>query len=265
MENRSVALRGQFKVVLAWLPLLIGTVILAGAAAFIVTSFQPKVYESTTTLIVGQSLSAANPDVQQIQASQTVAATYSQVATTQSVLGRVIAKLGLNETPTELVKRVTVAATPGSTLLTITAKDGDPARAAALANALADELIKTTANPDPSSNVNTSIEADLAAIRSEISDAQAEIETLRNTSPRTAEQETRFETLQGNLVSLRASYAQLFGYQPGNSSNLLSVLQVALPPDQPSAPRPLLNALLGALIGFFIAALIAFVSTSLDD
>ena len=40
---------------------------------------------------------------------------------------------------------------------------------------------------------------------------------------------------------------------------------MAVPPDAPTAPRPFLNALLGALIGFFIASLIAFVSTSLDD
>lgn len=261
-----MALRGQLKIVLAWLPLLVGTVVLAAAAAFIVTSFQPKVYESTTTLNVGQSLSGGtSPDVQQLQASQTLAATYSQVATTQSVLGRVITKLGLAETPTDLVKRVTVAATTGSTLLTITAKDGDPARAANLANAMATELIATTTSPDPNNDVAQSIEADLTAIRGEITDAQTESEALRKLASRTDAQEARFQTLQGNLVSLRASYGTLLGLLPANASNLLSVLQVGIPPESPSAPRPILNALLGALLGFFIASMIAFVSTSLDD
>ena len=265
LEYLSVALRGQFKVVLAWIPLLLGTVVLSAAAAFVVTGFQPKVYESTTTLIVGQSLTGTSPDVNQLQASASLAATYSQVATTQTVLARVITKLGLTETPTELAKRVTAAAAPGSTLLTITAKDNDPVRAATLANALAAEIITPLQSQDPSNGVDVSIEQDLAAIRSEISDAQAEIEVLRNTSPRTDAQETRFQTLQGNLVSLRASYATLLGFAPGSASNALTVVQPAVPPDGPSSPRPILNALLGALIGFFVASLIAFVSTSLDD
>ena len=261
----TVALRGQFKVVLAWLPLLLGTVVLAAVAAFVVTGFQAKVYESTETLIVG-SISGQSPNVSQQQAAATMATTYSQVATTPSVLGRVITRLGLTETPTELAKRVTASATIGSPLLTVVARDSDPARAAALSNALGDELIAFTKNPDPTTgSIDKSIQDDLAAIRSEISDAQAEIDTLRNTSPRTPLQETRFETLQGNLVSLRASYAALLGVATGNASTVLTVVQAAVPPDAPTSPRPLLNALLGALIGFFIAAIIAFVSTSLDD
>ena len=58
---RPVDLRRQLAIVRAWFPLLVASVLLAGGAAFLFSSMQPKVYEAKATLIVGQSLSAVEP------------------------------------------------------------------------------------------------------------------------------------------------------------------------------------------------------------
>ena len=66
-----------------------------------------------------------------------------------------------------------------STLLTITAQDADPALAAAIANALADQLI--TASPaiqGRQAEFQASIDADLKATQGQIDATQTQIETL---------------------------------------------------------------------------------------
>ncbi len=95
----------------AWLPLMLVAAVVAGAAAFVVSNLQQKVYEAKATLIVGQALSAANPDYSQLLVAQNLSATYAAVAKTRPILESVIKDLGLETTPGELAKRVQVRRT----------------------------------------------------------------------------------------------------------------------------------------------------------
>ena len=74
-------LRRQIATIRAWLPLLIASVVLAAGAAYVVSGQLPKTYEARATLIVGQALSAANPDYTQLLVSQRLSTTYATVAT----------------------------------------------------------------------------------------------------------------------------------------------------------------------------------------
>jgi len=78
--------------------------------------------------------------------------------------------MGLDLTADELRGRV-VAETPQSnTLLTITVSDTDPTRAAAIANALADQLIAASpAIQGRQAEFQASIDADLKATQDQIS------------------------------------------------------------------------------------------------
>ena len=69
--------------------------VMAGAAAFVVSNLQQKVYEAKATLIVGQALSAANPDYTQLLVAQNLSSTYATVAKTRPILESVIKDLGL--------------------------------------------------------------------------------------------------------------------------------------------------------------------------
>ncbi len=91
-----------------WLPLMVVAALLAGAAAFGISSLQQKVYESKATLIVGQALSATNPDYTQLLVAQNLSATYAAIAKTRPILEAVIAELRLKETTDELAGRVRV-------------------------------------------------------------------------------------------------------------------------------------------------------------
>jgi non-specific protein-tyrosine kinase len=260
-----VLLRQQLGIVLARLPLLLASVALAGASAFFFSTLQPKVYQSEATLIVGQSLSAVNPDYNQLLVSQRLSSTYATVATTRPILTKVIDRLGLDTTPDQLARDVSASAATDGALLTIEARDNSPARAAQIANAVAEELIAATPSVQGGQAVDSSVEQDLAAIRKDISDTQAEIDALVAVPERTPSQDARLDTLRGRVVSLRSTYATLLGYAPESAANLMTIIQPAVAGDAPVAPRPLLNALLAAVVAFMIVSAGVFVVEYLDD
>ena len=259
-------LRRQIAIVRAWLPLLVASVVLAAGVAFAVSSQLPKSYEAKATLIVGQSLSAVSPDYNQILVSQRLSATYAAVAKTRPTLGSVIQRLGLGVTSDELAQRIRVDAPLDSTLLTITAQDADPSRAAAIANALAQQLIAASpAIQGRQAEFLASINADLTATQDQVRTTQAQVEALSGLPERTAAQDAELATLEGRLVSLRSTYATLLSFSSSNASNLLSVIEPAVAPIAPVSPKPLLNTLLAAVLGLLLAVGVAFVAEYLDD
>lgn len=259
-------LRRQIAIVRAWFPLLVASVVLAAGAAFVVSSVLPKTYEAKATLIVGQSLSAVNPDYSQVLVSQRLSTTYAAVATKRPMLDAVIQQLDLGVNSDELLKRVRADAPLESTLLTIVAQDADPSRAAAIANALAEQLVAASpAIQGRQAEFQRSIDADLQGTQDQIKATQARVETLTDLADRTAEQDVELGTLEDRLASLRSTYAILLSFSSGNASNLLSVVEPAVAPTEPVSPRPLLNTLLAAVLGLLIAAGVAVVSKYLDD
>jgi capsular exopolysaccharide synthesis family protein len=259
-------LRRQIAIARAWLPLFIASALLAGGVAFAVSGVLPKVYEAKVALIVGQSLSAANPDYSQLLVSQRLSATYAQVAMTRPILESVLKQLGLDQPSDELAKRVRADAAPDSTLLTITVQDADPAWAAAIANALAANVIGASpAIQGRESDEQATIDADLVATHAQIDVTQAEVVRLAGRSAPTPADLTRLDTLQARLISLRSIYAALLSFSSGNSSNLLSVLEPAVAPVAPVSPKPLLNTLVAMLVGLLIALGVVSVIEYLDD
>jgi succinoglycan biosynthesis transport protein ExoP len=261
-----VELRRQIAIIWAWFPLLVVSVLLAGTAAFLVSSQLPKTYESKATLIVGQSLSAVNPDYTQVLVSQSLSSTYATVATTRPILENVITKLDLGVTTDELAKNVRADAPVSSTLLMIVAQDGNPSRAAAIANALATALIAASpAIQGRQAEFQQSIDADLQATQDQITATQATVDTLSALAARTPAQDADLATLEGRLVSLRSTYTTLLTASSSNASNLLSVIEPAVAPVAPISPRPLLNTLLAAALGLLISTGVAFGAEYLDD
>jgi len=263
---KSVDLRRLFAIVRRSFPFVAACVLVAGTAAFLFSNTLPKVYEANTTLIVGQSLSTVSPDYNQLLVSQRLSSTYASLATTRPNLEAVIKKLGLNETTDDLSGSVHANTSLDSTLLTITAQDGDPARAAAIANALATQLV--TASPTvqgQEADFQASIEADLKSTQDQIDTTEAQVATLRGLAQRTPTQESDLRALETELVSLRSTYATLLSYASSNASNLLSVVEPAVASPGPVSPRPLLNVLLAALLGFFVGAIVIALREYLDD
>ena len=130
-----------------------------------------------------------------------------KLATTRPLLVAVIDQLHLSDTPDQLARRITAASAVNTTLLTITAADPSPANAAAIANALAAELIK--ASPDlqgQEADIHAFVTQDLKATQAQIETTQAQVNQLEAQPTRTAEEEAQLNLLQNRLTTLRSSY-----------------------------------------------------------
>ena len=103
-------LRRQLAVLRSRSRLIIGSVLLAAIASALVSLALPKVYQSRVTLVVGQSLAAVNPDINQLLVSQKLSETYAEVARTDPVLQAVSNQLGLGVSPDNLRGRVSTDA-----------------------------------------------------------------------------------------------------------------------------------------------------------
>jgi non-specific protein-tyrosine kinase len=261
-----VHLRRQLVIVRSWWRLLLAGPLLAGGVAFVVSGLQPNVYEARAVLVVGQSLTGVNPDYSQLLASQRLSTTYASVATTRSMLRSVIDELGLPDTPDQLGTRVRASAASESALLTIAAQDGDPARAAAIANALAGQLMATsTAVQGREADVQALVDADLQATQDQIESTQEQVKRLSDLASPTPEDAARLQTLQGQLISLRSTFATLLSFSSGSGSNLLMLVDPAVPPVTPISPRPLFNTILAGIVGLALAVAIALAWQILDD
>jgi non-specific protein-tyrosine kinase len=253
-------------VVRAWFPLIVVTTLLAGGAAFVVSSLQERVYEAKATLIVGQSLTSSNPDFTQLLVAQGLSETYAAIAKTSPILERVIEELGLEDSLGELSARVRVEAPRDTSFLIISARDTDPDRAAAIANGLGDQLIAASpAIQGRQADVPGEIEQDLAATRDLIEGAQAQLRTLSELEERTPQQEADLQELVERLVDLRSTYAILLSYSSGGESNVVTIVEPASAPTVPVSPSTLLNTLLAAALGLMVVAGIAFLTEQFDE
>ncbi len=265
-QGPNVDVRRFLAITRKWLPLLVACTVLAAGAALVVSQLQQRTYEAKTTLIVGQALTSANPDYTGLLASQQLSTTYAAIATTRPQLQAVIDELGLPTTPDDLSRRVTADTSSGSTLLVISVKDSDAARAAATANALADRLISKTASiQGRQADIQAAIDADLASTQDQITTTQQRVTELVGKPNRTAADEAELSTLEGQLVTLRSTYSTLLGFSSVGSANLLSVIEPAVAPTDAISPKPLLNVLVAAVLGLLLAAGIALLAELLDE
>ena len=259
-------LRRQISIIRPWLPLLVMSVLLAGGAAFVISGLLPKTYEAKATLIVGQSLSTANPDINQLLVSQRLSATYAEIATKGPILDAVIAQLALDGTSSDLARHVRADAPLDSTLLTVSAQDADPTRAAAIANAVATQLVATSPTIQGSQGgTQAFVDASLKSVQAEIDATQTEIEALNAEPQRTAKEDADLQALENRLASLRSTLATFLTYSSSNASNLLTIFERAVPPSDSISPNRAQNTFLAAAIGLLIAGGVAFLVESLND
>lgn len=112
----------------------------AGVASLIV---QPT-YTAETRLFVAIQSSGSVSDLQQGSTfSQARMQSYVETVDTPVVLQPVISSLGLDLSPADLALRVKASANLNAVIITITASDTSSVRAAAIAQAVADSLVRT--------------------------------------------------------------------------------------------------------------------------
>jgi capsular exopolysaccharide synthesis family protein len=262
-------LEQYFRVITKWLWLIVASVLVATVSSYLGTRQMPRIYQATTTVMVGQVLEQADPSAQDLYLSQQLALTYADMVRRRPVLEGVAEELGLNYVPWP--ETVSARQVPGTQLLEITVQDTQPERAQALADGIAYQLILQSPTGFSEDQQRWAfVQAQLEDLESNIEQTQDEIEE-EQARLESADSARAIQQHQANIAALQqkhsnyqSTYASLLQTVRGGV-NYISVIEPATRPTVPISPRVGSTVMLAAAIGLVLAVGGAFLIEYLDD
>ena len=252
--------------------MLLGT-ILATLTSFHVTSRVPRIYKTSTTLMVGRFIESTNPSAQDFFTIQQLAQSYVQLAERQPVLQSTADALGLELEWQVLAERVDASLVAGTQLIQISAADTDPDRARLLADEVARQLILQSPTPADQQQAQHRefVNQQLLELQAKIEDGQARIRelegrlALENSARGIQDIQDQVAALQQKITTWQSNYAGLIDFYAGSHTNYLSVVDPAILPSTPISPNIAQNVLLAAALSLTLTAGAAFLLEYLDD
>ncbi len=256
---------------------ILGLMALGALVGGLVTLAAPKEYSATSSVYIGQTTDANGNSMAGLNSNSRAA---TQLLASQALLNEAAKRTGMEVSASRLRKETTVV-TPSSTVKTstsvvnivvITVTDTNKLRATAAANALAEVLVERI-SPGVDGKI-VLLEAQLEAGRKALSTAteraataQAALVAIAKGGGSAAEKAAASApyiaivqaaaTEQGAFVTAnRETERMLFVAKQVEQPR---VLHEAAVPDSPSGPSLTLNVAAGALAGFVIGIVVAFV------
>lgn len=217
-----------------WL-LVVSVTLAATVVAGVVGSMQAKQYAATAKLLLSNSDIVGNPNPQGSSANPDPERdTNTKVGLIKlgTVAELVRTRLGLHTTLNRLVGEVDASVEATSNIVDIKATDGNPVRAAAIANAFASEYVAFRQRV---------AKASLQEAAQSLGEQLAALTPAERASPQGAALKARLRALKIDSAS-----------QTGGAQVVLKASR----PTHPAAPQPLRSALLGGVIGLLLALLI---------
>ncbi len=143
IDGDTQSTRGLRSIARTWFWfILLGTIVGVGAA-FLISAVTPATYTARVSLlIIPSSPSGSSTPItpSDLTVSQALIPTFAELATTTPVLTGAITAAAATTNPQALAQAVTTHVPTNTNILDISVSDRDPAQAAALANAIADQL-----------------------------------------------------------------------------------------------------------------------------
>ncbi|MEZ4869474.1 MAG: polysaccharide biosynthesis tyrosine autokinase [Caldilineaceae bacterium] len=181
-ENSELLLYIRF--LRKWWWLLLLSCIVCGAVGYTIADYAPRIYQASTTLIVGRPIQ--DTDVlsrEEVDSRDSLAQNYAALAVRQPVLEATVAALDLNVNWRELQNKISIQIPESTQLLEITAEGASPAEAERIANEVALRLIQLS--PSAAGNVPQNdaqfVEERLQILRAKIETGQEKLIELENT------------------------------------------------------------------------------------
>lgn len=254
MEQRII------NVILRWLWLLVLATVVAGLAAYWFGAQQPTDYEASARLIVGPGVDGLSPDLNDLRAGAQLMQTYSELATTRPVLQAVVDDVGLVTTPDILRRRVTVRTNDETQILSIIVRDEDPVRSAAIANSIANMLLRLSPSggESPAALLIGQIRSQAGAIEENIQTIEARIVQLEESlqeATSAEEQQLYLDQLteeRTRLANSQSTLALLYDSLQNTPTNQVKIVEPAIV-GAPLAQSLSLVVLIGAMAGLLLA------------
>jgi succinoglycan biosynthesis transport protein ExoP len=262
-------LEQYFAVIRKWLWLIAASVLIATVSSYLGTLQMPRIYQATTTVMVGQVLEQPDPNSQDLYLSQQLAYTYADMARRRPILEGVAEALELDYTPS--AQDVSARQVPGTQLLEIAVRDTYPERAMYIANGIAHQLIlQSPTQAMEGQERRAFVQMQLEDLESWIKETQGELdeEQVRLESANSAraiqQHQANIAALEQKLSSYQSAYAALLPAVQGGV-NYISVIEPATTPTVPISPKVGMTVMLAAAIGLVLAVGGAFLIEYLDD
>ncbi len=246
--------------------------LLSGAGAWYMTRWISPTYEASARLFVYQApASSGTSDYTEILTSNRMVRSYAQALKARPLLEEVIATLDLDMSAAALAQVLTVDIIRETQIMVVTVESAEPQQAADIANQLATLFIAQhydlTASLYAESRLN--LEKRLDDIEAKIDDAQ---DRLKRLGPvRTFQDQAEYDRVQMLLWQYRSEYSLTFHslenvlMAEAQSTDLMHVIEPAIPAQTPSQPRTGFLTLLAAMGGAFLATTTLTVANYLDD
>ncbi len=241
-----------------WIVLL-ATVVMVGSA-YGVSARQPEVYKATARFRI---VPLVNPVAAEApKGSGASVATEVEVLRSAPVLDLVRERLGGEAPP------VSTQAVTGTEFVEVTAESGDPESAAAIPNAYVDAYrqYRTQKSVGDLTRVRDEAQSRFDALQAEINDLTTQLAGVsRLTQPLLYGDLTdRRSALQSRQAAIRAEIDTIttdLNFITGGTTDG----SPALPPKEPSAPKPVRNGLLALPVGLIFGIGLVFLFEYLDD
>lgn len=243
-----------------WIIVVLACVGVVGAGAYIAES--PKGYTATATVNVTATGISQNQGSGAVAGGRTSSAvnldTEVQIVQSSSVAAIAASDLHSLLTPQALVKNISVAVPPNSSVLQISCSARSAQQSADCANAFADAyLTNRTATATDTDNAELkSIRNQLTALEKRTAQLSIQSRSLPVNSPQRASAQAQLQTAASQLRALANQSAALSA--SGAAASGGSIITKATPPATPSSPKKKLILPSGLLAGLLIGLVIAF-------
>ncbi len=273
-SSTRAELRRLFEAARRWWWLLALGPIVVGSISYAASSLQPPLYLATAMLGVNIAQSAVDSDSNAVQGSKALTETYRQLIASDPVLRPVVDQLGLPFGVEELRDQVEASAIRDTQLLSVSVSDADPARAARIANAIADQFSAFIAGQtlDSIASSRTALEEQAGETERRIDDVTRQLDAVRSGGDATPPaDQTSIDALGVILVSLSDQHQQLLGeidqlkLTAAGAADRVTLIVPAQTPTGLYEPRPVRNALVGVLLGLVVAGIAVVLLEYLDD
>ena len=261
-------INAYIKPLLKWWRLLVIVTGLAAVSSYVSVMFQPEVFVSRTTLMIGRTILDPNPDSGQIFIAAQLASIYADMAKREPVQAAVMESLDIGWLPNYQVRVV-----PNTQLIEISVTDTNSQRAQIIANEIANQLILQSPALSNNSEIEQRqefIKQQLASLQTQIQDTTDKIAELQNvlstltSASQISRTEDEINNLTDKLNNLRDSYANMLANSQEGALNILSVFEPANLPTSPVGANGILIVALASMVGFVLAGSAAYLIEYLD-
>jgi len=251
-----------------WWWLLVAATLIAMVSSYLATVRQDPIYQTLTSLMIGQVITDPNPTGAEFTLSRQLAENYAEIANREPVKIATMEALGLSWLPD-----YRATALPNGQFIEIVVTDILPERAQAVANEIAHQLIlrSPTGSQSDEQDRQAFVQNQLDNLQQQITETEAEIQTLRealggmDSARQIADTQVQITALEAKLADLQGIYSDLLANTQGGAINTISVIEEAYRPTVPIGPNKMLIILLSAAVGLSLALVAAYVLEYMDD